>query len=634
MGLGADVLGMGNARRSERRLGSSNAAWALALGLCASLLAPAAALASAGCDAVNGGTLNFAKTPGGTVNSPPVNAAFSAGEKLTLTVTNPGNAASLNTPNSLVLRLGAAAVNGNSIANGTTLSLTANGTEVFAQSGVGETAAANITIAVVCQAVAAATTTTVTSSLNPSAVGQPVTFTATVSGTGGTPTGTVNFLDGGAVIGNGALAGGVATFTTANLAQGNHSITAAYAGAGSFTASTSAALTQAVGGTADSAKLQALQAMATKVVAQNSGSAISGAVDSAISEGFGGGGPPATVSGAGVRFNFAADPDGKPDTIAHAADPFSGSLGTARSFAPEQRDRENDAFGALAYAGGYAKAPPRRVEQRDWYGWAEVRGAHLDRWGTGGLGVVTGASLLSGDQVNLLAGVTRKLTPNFLIGVLGGYETFDYRSDALQGRLKGDGWTVGSYLGWMLAPNIRFDAAFAYSGIGYDGSAGTASGQFGGQRWLLSSGLTGTYQSWGLQIEPSARIYALWEHQNAYRDTLGTLLSDRNFAIGRASGGVKLSYPVAWISTATLVPYVGVYSDYYFNSDNLTLVAAVPAIPVINVFDGWSARAIGGLAAKFNNGAQVAIGGERSGIGGSFGLWTYRARASVPFGAR
>ncbi|MBR1282300.1 Ig-like domain repeat protein [Bradyrhizobium sp. AUGA SZCCT0177] len=197
---------MGNARRSKRRLGSSNAAWALTLGLCASLLAPAAAFASAGCDAVNGGTLNFTKTVGGTVNSPPVNAAFSAGEKLTLTVTNPGNAASLNTPNSLVLRLGAAAVNGNSIANGTTLSLTANGTEVFAQSGVGETAAASITIAVVCQAVAAATTMTVTSSLNPSAVGQSVTFTATVSGTGGTPTGTVNFLDGGAVIGNGALA--------------------------------------------------------------------------------------------------------------------------------------------------------------------------------------------------------------------------------------------------------------------------------------------------------------------------------------------------------------------------------------------------------------------------------------------
>ena len=27
------------------------------------------------------------------------------------------------------------------------------------------------------------------------------------------------------------------------------------------------------------------------------------------------------------------------------------------------------------------------------------------------------------------------------------------------------------------------------------------------------------------------------------------------------------------------------------------------------------------------------VGGERGGIGGHFGLWTYRARASVPFGA-
>jgi hypothetical protein len=40
------------------------------------------------------------------------------------------------------------------------------------------------------------------------------------------------------------------------------------------------------------------------------------------------------------------------------------------------------------------------------------------------------------------------------------------------------------------------------------------------------------------------------------------------------------------------------------------------------------------IAARFGNGAQIAIGGERGGIGGNFALWTYRARASVPFGAQ
>lgn len=493
---------------------------------------------------MNGGALNFVKVPGGSFNGPPLNAAFSAGEKLTLTVSNPGNAAVLSVPNSLYLKLGATTVNG-SIADGATLSLTATGSEAVAQSGIGETGFGVVTITVVCQA---------TSS--------------------GIP--------------------------------------------------------------ADSTKLGALQALATKVVAQNSGSAISGAVDSAISEGFGGAGTFASPNGAGVRINFAGDPDGQPDTVVRATDPFSragGSFGMAPERQPTVGDRTEESFAAMGFA-PYTKAPPRRVEQRDWYGWAEVRGAHLDRWGAGGLGTVAGASLLHGDQINLLAGVTRKLTPNFLLGVLGGYETFDYRSDALQGRLKGDGWTIGSYLGWMLAPSVRFDAAAAYSGIGYDGIAGTASGTFSGRRWLVSSGLTGIYQNWGLQIEPSARVYALWEHENAYRDTLGALQGARDFATGRASGGVKLSYPVAWTSTATLAPYVGLYSDYYFNSENVTPIAPVAAIPVINVLDGWSARAIGGVAAKFSNGAQVAIGGERSGIGGNFGLWTYRARASVPFGAQ
>src|SRR5262249_42564320 len=44
---------------------------------------------------------------------------------------------------------------------------------------------------------AMAPSVTVTSSANPSVVGQSVTFTATVTGTGGTPTGTVTFQDGG-----------------------------------------------------------------------------------------------------------------------------------------------------------------------------------------------------------------------------------------------------------------------------------------------------------------------------------------------------------------------------------------------------------------------------------------------------
>jgi hypothetical protein len=80
-----------------------------------------------------------------------------------------------------------------------------------------------------------------------------------------------------------------------------------------------------------------------------------------------------------------------------------------------------------------------------------------------------------------------------------------------------------------------------------------------------------------------------------------------------------------------LAPYAGIYGDYYFNTDD---VMAAGAAVVVHVFDGWSARASVGIGAQFANGGQLTLGGERSGLGGNFGLWTYRARASVPFGAQ
>jgi Bacterial Ig-like domain (group 3)/Autotransporter beta-domain len=502
------------------------------------------------------------------------------------------------------------------------------------------------TSAVLAQTVnGAATTTSLASSLNPSQAGQAVTFTASVASGSGTPAGTVTFKDGSTAIGSAALAGGVAALTTSALTVGSHSITAVYGGTAAFTTSTSAALVQAVSTPADSLKLRAMQVLAAPVVAQNSGAAISGAIDAAISEGFTDGGTFMTPSGSGVRFNFAADPDGKPadSTAPRPTDPFSSANGslasTGHGFATpgsnNNSSRVDDAFSALAYAGP-TKAPPpppRYAEPRDWLAWAEVRGAVLDHWGsgTGAVGTVPGASMLYGSQVNFIAGLTRRLTPNFLVGVLGGYETFDYRSDALQGHLTGDGWTVGSYLGWKITQSIRFDAAVAYSGIGYDGTAGTASGNFGGDRLMISSGLTGNYRGFGLDIEPSARVYALWEHENAYTDSLGTAQAERDFSTGRASAGVKVAYPIAWSSTVALAPYLGLYGDYYFNSDNATAALAQSGLPGAVVLEGFSARAIGGVTAKFAGGGQIALGTEYSGIGGNASIWIYRARASVPF---
>ena len=96
----------------------------------------------------------------------------------------------------------------------------------------------------------ASTTTTLGSSPNPSTYGTPVTLTATVAATSGTPTGSVTFYDGITSIGTANLTttGGVtqAGIQLATLAVGSHTLTATYVADPGFAGSTSAGLMQTV----------------------------------------------------------------------------------------------------------------------------------------------------------------------------------------------------------------------------------------------------------------------------------------------------------------------------------------------------------------------------------------------------
>jgi uncharacterized delta-60 repeat protein len=96
-------------------------------------------------------------------------------------------------------------------------------------------------------AIKASATATLASSANPSTTGQGVTFTATVSGGSGTPTGTVTFDDGTtALCSSVALTAGTATCTTSSLTAGSHSIAASYSGDATYNAATSNTVTQTV----------------------------------------------------------------------------------------------------------------------------------------------------------------------------------------------------------------------------------------------------------------------------------------------------------------------------------------------------------------------------------------------------
>jgi len=91
------------------------------------------------------------------------------------------------------------------------------------------------------------TTSSLTSSPNPSAHGQTVTFTVTVTRTGPfTPTGRVKLLDGTTGIGFATLSEGTAILTKSTLATGTHPITALYLGDDASDKSTSSVVNQVV----------------------------------------------------------------------------------------------------------------------------------------------------------------------------------------------------------------------------------------------------------------------------------------------------------------------------------------------------------------------------------------------------
>jgi pseudomonalisin len=132
------------------------------------------------------------------------------------------------------------------VANLSTNLLVAAGTHSITAVYSGDSNNAPSISATIVQTVTKASSSSgLTSSASSISLGQSVTFTATV--TGASPTGTVQFMDGVMNLDVPvSLSSGVAVLTTAVLAQGSHSITAAYTGDANNLGSTSNAITQTV----------------------------------------------------------------------------------------------------------------------------------------------------------------------------------------------------------------------------------------------------------------------------------------------------------------------------------------------------------------------------------------------------
>ena len=345
----------------------------------------------------------------------------------------------------------------------------------------------------------------------------------------------------------------------------------------------------------DSLNLRSLEIAGTQTVATISGQVITGAVEDAIDNAFTNGTAPIVFGPNGLFLSFAGEPQRDPAT--------------------------QDALDALAYAGGgnmTYKAPRSPSFDPGWSAWADLRGTGFDQ----------NSASTHEEQVNVTEGIGKKLSPDLLVGLFTGYEDFSFTMESIAGKLTGDGGTIGSYAAWRYAEHWRLDGMFGWTDMFYSGAAGTASGSFTGSRWLGSGGFTGNYGLGKFVLEPSARIYTLWERDSAFTDALGTAQGVNKFSASRVSLGDKISYPWQASPTWLVAPYVGLYSDYRFSTSGALPVA----VPFVGIQNGWSERVTAGATfSTARAGPSLSLGGELGGLGAGYDLWSVNARANWPF---
>ena len=178
------------------------------------------------------------------LSASPTNPVSGQSVTLTATVTGTGTVTPTGTVTFLngAAQLGTGTLNSSGVATFATTSLPLGANSITAQYGGDTNYSTSTSTATLVTVAQDTSTTTLASNLNPALATQTVVLTATVAAGGsggGTPTGSVEFLNGTTVLGTGTLSSGTATFSTSTLPVGTIAVSAKYLGDSNFQTSTS-----------------------------------------------------------------------------------------------------------------------------------------------------------------------------------------------------------------------------------------------------------------------------------------------------------------------------------------------------------------------------------------------------------
>lgn len=191
----------------------------------------------------------------------------------------------------------------------------------------------------------------------------------------------------------------------------------------------------------------------------------------------------------------------------------AGTVSVSASLAATQGNRANDVAGS-------------------WDIWAE---AQLIDYQVG----------TSGGSANIIyGGVDYAVSSKVLLGVMGQYDAFSANSSLKTGVSDGNGWMVGPYVTAQLSENLYFDARGAWGRSDNTVSPfGTYTDTFDTERVLVGARLTGDLDLGGnLTVRPEASVHWIKDQQNAYTDSLGSVIAGQSFDLGELRAGPRIMY--------------------------------------------------------------------------------------------
>ena len=234
-----------------------------------------------------------------------------------------------------------------------------------------------------------------------------------------------------------------------------------------------------------------------------------------------------------------------------------------------------------------------------------------------------------GHSFDLMAGIDYRYSDSTIIGVLGGYgaSDFDIVTSGTDGSFKGDGYSIGPYIGMKLSEHLQFDAMATYTYSDYASVSGTTDGNFNAHRATIAAQLTGTWNYDAFFVSPGIRFVYAQENQSGYTDSAGTTHSNLVIRAGRISIGPKIGYLHAYQSGGSFRPWLALNGEYDFSNQGADANSGLP-----DLSDVLSARFKAGFDATTASGISLSLQGNVSGIGNDqFSGYGGTARLRMPF---